>query len=65
MLGNVLLKISTNGKFSWIDTSPYLLTVFFDPHSWYFQSDGQASLRSFQWLITSDVSDNIRFISKA
>ena len=38
MLGNVLFKVSTNGKFQ--IASPYFLTVFFDLHSWLFQGDG-------------------------
>ena len=29
MLDNVLLKVSTNGKFPWVDGSPYFLTRFF------------------------------------
>ena len=40
MLGNVLLKVSTNGKPPWVDGFSLFSKVFFDLHYWLFQSDG-------------------------
>ena len=40
MLGTVLLKVSTNGKFPWVDGSSLFSDSILDLHYWLFQSDG-------------------------
>ena len=67
MLGNVLLKVSANGKFNILTVlaSPYFLTGFFEVMVQNFRSITllmKASLTSFKCLITFDVSTYCLYI---
>ena len=74
MLGDILLKVSTNGKFPCLDDFSLFSNIFFHLHPCFFQSGVleilidksflmKPSLRSFKCLITSDVLEH--FVCKA